>query len=219
MDEKIRLQNQIHALFRENGIPLRERQTTVGFAKEANSILENLKVSYRVKLILSEMLEELMIINNKIQSASVVIENHIEELKNEESETGKNVKNMLSVYGVGPITVATLVGSIGDMKQFKTGRQLSAFLGLTPRQFSSGGKSKLGSITKQGNAHLRSLLILCSHSFLIRIEKLDPNSHLVIWLKLKMKMMGKKKLVVALANKLARILWAVSVKNEPFSFA
>lgn len=219
VEDKVRLQNQIHAIYREAGQALNEKKTSVTFIKEAYLGLDSLKIASRLKLIIKEMLEELKSYSEKIEEVSTLITSILEESKLENNETSRAVNRMLSVYGVGPITVATMTAHAGSLKQFKSGRQLSAFLGLTPRQFSSGGKNKLGSISKSGNATLRGLLVLCAQSFLIRINRLDQESPLVKWLQKKLLSMNKKKLIVALANKLARILWAVSVKDEDFKFA
>lgn len=219
VDDKIRLQNRLHALFRENGHSLNEKKTTTTFIREARLALEVAKITITISSIIEEMLEELTALKEKIDTATTKIERVLAEIQKQDSTDSEVIKNMLSVYGVGPITVATIIANYGDLKQFKSGRTFSAFLGLTPRQFSSGGKQRLGSITKAGNSQIRSLLTLCAHSFLIRLDRLDKESALVKWLKAKSQTMSKKKLVVALANKLARILWAVSTKNDSFRFA
>lgn len=217
VEDKVRLQNQIHSIFREAGSSLKEKKTTVSFLREANSALEYLNVSSTLKSILFEMLEELKRLALKIEEVSELVRASLMTVANEKSEASRPVRRMLSVYGVGPVTVATLFAQLGNLKQFKDGRQLSAFLGLTPRQFSSGGKTKLGSMSKRGNSELRKLLVLCAHSFLNRVNSLDQSSPLVKWLQKKLLGTNRKKIVVALANKLARILWAVTVKDVSFA--
>ena len=103
---------------------------------------------------------------------------------------------------------------MGDFKQFKNGAQFGAWLGLTPRQNSSGGKSSLGSITKRGDSYLRSLLIQGAKSAVMTAHKRDdPISR---WVHALREKSGWQKAVVALANKNARILWAVFVRGLAF---
>ncbi len=116
--------------------------------------------------------------------------------------------------GIGPVTASALVATVGDFKQFKSGSQLGAWLGLTPRQNSSGGKAKLGGITKRGDMYVRTLLIQAAKSAVMSAHKRDdPISRWVHKLKEKS---GWQKAVVALANKNARIVWAVMVKGKCF---
>ena len=103
---------------------------------------------------------------------------------------------------------------MGDFRQFKDGAQFGAWLGLTPRQNSSGGKNNLGKITKRGDIYLRTLLIQGAKSIVLTAHKRDdPISRWVQQLKEKS---GWQKAVVALANKNARILWAVFVRGKSF---
>lgn len=123
-------------------------------------------------------------------------------------------KAATQLQGVGPITASAVVATVGDFKQFKNGAQFGAWLGLTPRQNSSGGKNKLGGITKRGDMYVRSLLIQAAKSAVMTAHRRDdPISRWVHALRQKS---GWQKAAVALANKNARILWAVMVKGQPF---
>lgn len=118
------------------------------------------------------------------------------------------------LMGVGPVTASAVVATVGDFKQFKNGAQFGAWLGLTPRQRSSGGKNVLGRITKRGDMYLRMLLIQGAKSVVLMAHKRDdPISNWALQLREKS---GWQKTVVALANKNARILWAVMTKGKPF---
>lgn len=118
------------------------------------------------------------------------------------------------LVGVGPVTASAVVATVGDFKQFKNGAQFGAWLGLTPRQNSSGGKSHLGSITKRGDMYLRMLLIQAARSAVMTAHKRDdPISQWTYKLREKS---GWQKAAVALANKNARILWAVMARGKPF---
>ncbi len=129
-------------------------------------------------------------------------------------KTNEQVRQAEQLAGIGPVTASAVVATVGDFKQFRNGSQFGAWLGLTPRQNSSGGKNKLGSITKRGDMYLRMLLIQGAKSAVLNAHKRDdPISKWAYQLKEKS---GWQKAVVALANKNARILWAVFVRGKPF---
>jgi transposase len=114
------------------------------------------------------------------------------------------------IPGIGPLTASALVASIGDARNFKNGRQLCAWLGLVPRQHSSGGKQTLLGISKRGDVYLRTLLIHGARSTL-RIAK--PSS----WGAQLAERRNKNLAAVALANKNARIIWALLAHGRSFS--
>jgi len=123
-------------------------------------------------------------------------------------------KRLATIPGIGPITASALSATITDASQFKSGRQLAAWLGLVPRQNSSGGKERLGRITKQGDQYLRQLLVIGATSMLgVVKKKRTPDDEWVIAL------LDKKPprlVTVALANKMARIAWAVMSRQEVY---
>ncbi len=112
-----------------------------------------------------------------------------------------------SIPGIGPIVAATLIASVGDPGYFKNGRQLSAWIGLTPLQYASGEKNRMGKMSKRGNRSLRKMLIHGARSIINWVAKKDDK--LSAWIKALQKRMNPGKVVVAVANKLARISWAV----------
>ena len=103
---------------------------------------------------------------------------------------------------------------MGDLKQFKNGSQFAAWLGVVPRQRSSGGKSVLGGITKHGHSYLRVLLIQGAKSAVMTAER--RSDRISQWVLALRERAGWQKAVVALANKNARILWAVMTRGEQF---
>jgi len=121
---------------------------------------------------------------------------------------------LASIPGVGKITASVIAASVPDPKVFKSGRDFSAWLGSTPRQNSSGGKEKLGSITKQGNRYIRRLLVLGATS-LLRVAGKRKGA-LRDWLAALLARKPARLVTVALANKLARIIWAVMMTGETF---
>ncbi|MCW9033489.1 MAG: IS110 family transposase [Rhodospirillales bacterium] len=123
-------------------------------------------------------------------------------------------KRLATIPGIGPITASALSATITDATQFKSGRQLAAWLGLVPRQNSSGGKQKLGRISKQGDQYLRQLLVIGATSMLgVVNKKKTPDDEWVITLLHKK---PPRLVTVALANKMARIAWAVMSRQEVY---
>ena len=124
------------------------------------------------------------------------------------------VKKAATLLGIGAVTASAVVATVGDFKQFKSGAQFGAWCGLVPRQHSSGGKNNLGGITKRGDTYLRSLLIQGAKSAVMTADKrTDPISR---WAAALRDRAGWQKAAVALANKNARILWAVMTRGEAF---
>ena len=120
----------------------------------------------------------------------------------------------LQLCGVGPVTASALAASVGDFRQFKTAAQFGAWLGLVPSQNSSGGKASLGRITKRGDEYLRTLLVQGAKSAVMTAHK--RSDRISQWLVQLTARVGWQKAVVALANKNARILWAVLAKGMRF---
>ena len=123
-------------------------------------------------------------------------------------------KRLQQIPGIGPIIATALICAIGDGKQFQRGRDMAAWLGLTPRQHSSGGKDRLLGISKRGDAYLRTLLIHGARSALkVAGKKDDPRSR---WLQNLCSRRNKNIAAVALANKNARIAWALLSKETDY---
>ena len=119
-----------------------------------------------------------------------------------------------TLLGVGPTTASALIASVGELGQFANARQFGAWLGLVPSQNSTGGKARLGGITKRGDDYLRTLLIQGAKSAVMSAAK--RRDRISQWLVQLKERVGWQKAVVALANKNARILWAVLTRDGPF---
>jgi transposase len=118
------------------------------------------------------------------------------------------------IEGVGPLIATAMVSAIGDGRSFKNGRQLSAWLGLVPRQESSGGRTRLLGISKRGDSYLRTLLVHGARSVVYRAEsKADRRSH---WIADKQRRLGTNRECVAVANKNARIIWAMLANEQRY---
>jgi transposase len=127
------------------------------------------------------------------------------------------IKRLLAIEGIGPVGASALVAAVGDARQFAKGGDMAAWLGLTPRQHSSGGKSRLGGISKRGDKYLRTLLIHGARAALKAAEhKQDGRSRWVTGLAQRR---HKNIATVALANKNARIAWAMLSREETYRAA
>lgn len=126
----------------------------------------------------------------------------------------ERAKKAATLLGVGPITASAVVASVSDFGQFASARQFGAWLGLVPSQHSSGGKASLGRITKRGDDYLRTLLIQGAKSAVMNAGK--RSDRISQWLLQLKQRVGWQKAVVALANKNARILWAVLTRDAAF---
>jgi transposase len=150
--------------------------------------------------------------------------NHLKELDRQVNELELQIqswhreneasKKLAQVPGIGPITASALVTSVGDAKNFDNGRQLAAWLGLVPRQHSSGGKQTLLGISKRGDTYLRTLLIHGARA-VIRVAERKA-SHAGSWLAGVMARRNKNVAAVALANKNARIVWALLANDREY---
>jgi len=125
-------------------------------------------------------------------------------------------KRLCSIPGIGPITATALIAAVSDPHAFKNGRQFAAWLGLVPRQDSTGGITRLGRITKRGDRYLRCLLVQGAHACMtaMRHYKSEDCPKRVTWQRELVSRRGWAKAVVACANKTARIAWAILSKDD-----
>ena len=131
-----------------------------------------------------------------------------------QARVSRQAQLLQTIPGVGPVTAPAVAATIGSGNQFQSGREFAAWLGLTPRNHSSGGKERLGKITKMGDRYLRQLIVVGMTSRVRQVanhpDRADP------WL---MKLLQRKPArlaTVAMANKTARIIWAVLTRDEPY---
>ena len=123
-------------------------------------------------------------------------------------------QRLATIPGVGLITATALAASVGDPTQFRSGREFAAFLGLVPRQNSSGGKERLGRISRMGNAYLRKLLVVGATSVVRRARA--GTGRTSAWIQSLLARKPARVVTVAMANKAARIAWAVLVRGEVY---
>ena len=159
----------------------------------------------QVSAALLPLIEQLETLHERIGELEKTI--HAQHRSNEAS------RRLETIPGIGVIGATALVATVTDPAAFKSGRDLAAWIGLVPRQNSSGGKERLGGISKQGNRTLRRLLVLGAAAVL-RHARAHPDKH--PWLIQLLARRPAKVAIVALANKMARIAWAVLSRGETY---
>lgn len=131
-----------------------------------------------------------------------------------QARLSRQAQLLQTIPGVGPVTASAVAATIGSGRQFRSGREFAAWLGLTPRNHSSGGKERLGKITKMGDRYQRQLIVVGMTSRVRQVtnhpEGADP------WLADLLQRKPARLATVAMANKTARIMWAVLTRNEPY---
>jgi transposase len=205
-EERTACINRIRGMLAEFGVVV---------AKSPNKLTEHLSdlvedasndLSGLARLVIEEAYAHWKEIDERIEWCDQRIHAHVKD-----DAQAKAAKDLM---GIGPVTASAVVATVADFHQFKNGAQFGAWLGLTPRQNSSGGKNSLGGITKRGDMYLRSLLIQGAKSAVMTAHKRDdPISK---WLYQLREKSGWQKAAVAMANKNARILWAMMTKGSSF---
>jgi len=194
--------NRIRGLLSEFGVVLPLKAATV--RREAMHQLEDLPGW--ANTVIGDLLSEVARLDERIAQ----YDRHIEQIAKERAPA----RQLMRLPGIGATTATAVVAMIGRGREFKSGRQLSAWLGLVPGQYSSGGKQRLGRITKAGNPYLRMLLILGARSVLQSAKnKSDAVSRWAVQLAARV---GYWKAVVAIAAKNARMCWAALHRGESF---
>ncbi|ECZ0012483.1 IS110 family transposase [Salmonella enterica] len=132
----------------------------------------------------------------------------------ENFRNNETCQRLATIPGIGPVIATAMVGLVGDPAQFKNGRRFAAWLGLTPRQHSSGGKTRLSRITKRGDSYMRKLLVQGARAVIYNVHrKTDARAE---WIKALLARRPANIVAIALANKIARISWAVFMRGEKF---
>jgi transposase len=198
--------NQIRGLLLERGVTMRKGRKYVD--QLLPMILEDadLKLSGALRTLLAQLKMELDQLTVRIAEMDRVIKQTAEE--------HEACQRMLAIPGIGPVTATAIIAAIGNGQAFEKGRGFSAWIGLVPRQHSTGGKQKLLGISKRGNPYLRKLFVQGARAVLQK--RAVQSSGLSSWLEHLSSRSHPNVAAIALANKLARIAWAVLAKGETY---
>jgi len=201
--------NQIRSLLLERGLTLPKGRSHV--EELLPRILEDaeLKLSGSFRVLLSQLGVELAQLSERISEMDTAIE--------QKAREDEACQRLTTIPGVGPVTATALIAAIGNGAAFRKGRDLAAWVGMVPRECSTGGKQKLLGISKRGNIYLRRLFVQGARSVLQYRHKQAPA--LGSWLKQLLERRHQNVVVVALANKLVRTAWAVLCTKQPYRAA
>lgn len=198
--------NQIRGLLMEYGIVIPKGISYV--RKEIPCILEDAsnELTFMFRELLNDLYDEMVHLDERIRQ----LENKLEIVCKE----NESCQRLLTIPGVGLLSATAMVAAIGDISVFKNGRELAAWLGLVPRQHSTGGKPTLLGISKRGDAYLRTLLIHGGRTVVRVAEKYQDKRNQ--WINQLDQRRGKNISAVAVANKNARIAWALLTNKTTF---
>jgi len=197
--------NQIRGLLVEHGITMRKgRGGFRGFVPDL--LADDSPLSPSMRRLIAGLWEEW----NATDNAVTQLTRDLERLAQEDP----GCRRLMTVPGVGPLVATAMIAAIADGSAFGRGRDFAAWLGLVPRQMSTGGKTRLGSITKRGNTYLRRLFIHGARSF--RLNGNRARHAIGAWLDDLDRRVHKNVATVALANKLARIAWSVLTGGQTY---
>lgn len=204
VDNRTRIINQVHGFLLEFGVIF-----PIGHAalEQVPALMERHELPIRLRNAVERMLLDIQRLTQDIKAIDV-------EIKQQLSEDAAGMR-LLSIPGIGPLTASALVADVGDASTYKSSRDFAASLGLVPRQYSTGGKTRLLGISKHGDKYLRCLLVQGAHALMIRIDK--QNDALGAWVRNLLARKLPNKVACALANKMARIVWAVLARGGSYN--
>jgi len=208
-DERTALINRMRGLLAEFGVWLAQSPEALKRCLPRR-LLEGETLPTRMRSLLIVAREKLCDLKKRIEVCELEIRAHAHQ-----SEEARRIE---AIIGVGPMTASAVTATISNAWDFKNGRQMAAWLGLVPKQSSSGGKTMLGKITKRGDTYLRGLLTGGARSALISAMRRPPEkrTRLQHWMLEARLRLGFYKTLVAIANKHARMIWAILAKGEAY---
>ena len=198
--ERTALINRLRGLLSEFGVVLPLRSETVRRqAAQASEVLPEL-----ARRAIADLLEQLRLLDGRIDAYDKEIE--------AQAQLSEPARRLMKIRGIGPTTALAIVATVGNAREFKNGRQFAAWIGLVPGQYSTGGRARLGHISKRGDAYLRNLLVQGARSVLQTASA--HQDRFSRWALELQQRRGYYRTLVAIANKNARIAWALLAKNE-----
>ncbi|GEO43598.1 IS110 family transposase [Skermanella aerolata] len=200
--QKTQLINALRAHLAEFGIVAPQGAGKVEQLTAVVADLEDTRVPALARSVLQSLIDQLRDTERRVEDLDARLA--------EQAKADEVCQRLMTVPGIGPITATALTATVGDARVFESGRHLAAWLGLVPRQNSSGGKERLGGISKAGDGYLRRLLVHGARAVMRWQGTKSP------WLAGLLKRRPFNVAAVALANKLARIAWAVMARGEDY---
>jgi transposase len=197
--------NQIRGFLLERGVPVRQGATALRSALPDLLAKRTDVLSPRVLRLIEDLTDDWRRLDARVESTTA----EIEALADED----EHCQRLMTAPGVGPITSSAMVAAIGTGHAFAKGRDFAAWLGLVPRQISTGDRTILGRITKRGNSYLRTLFVQGARAVLLR-RQTWPKHGFGAWLEAASRRMHPNVLVIALAAKLARTAWSMLAKQR-----
>jgi transposase len=201
--DKTALMNELRGLLMEYGVVIPKGKSALG--KHVALVLESNMLTEVMRSMTRELYDELLVLEQRVEKLTKRIE--------EIAKGNDCCERLMTIPGIAEITSTALYAAVGHMN-FKNGRQLAAFLGLVPRQTSTGGKPKLGRITKRGDSYVRKLLVHGARSVLKNADR--RNDRYSTWAKTMRDTKGYTKGSVAVANRNARLAWAMMKSDVSF---
>lgn len=199
--------NQLRAILLERGITVPQRRRVLEMRLPGILAEEQNGVSPRVRHLIEDMRAEWRDLDTRIEALDAEL--------TVRARQDEACRRLCEIPGIGALNATALVAAVGDGTVFGRGRDMAAWLGLVPRQYSTGGRQRLLGISKRGNKYLRTLLIHGARAALPHLAARDNT--LGAWLRQLLARVHRNVAVVALANKLARIVWAVLAGNRRYS--
>jgi transposase len=201
--ERVKASNQIHGFLLEFGISL-----PIGHAviRRLPSVLAGQGLPARLVILLERLHSHFKYLDEQIADIERELDRQLQD-----DDLGQR---LMSIPGVGPITASVLAAEVGDGKQYRCGRDFAASIGLVPRQYSTGGKNNLLGISKRGDKNIRRLLVQCARAYMLRLER--QTDRMAQWVRSMLTRRHTNVVACALANKLARIAWAIAANHTEF---
>jgi transposase len=196
--------NHMRGLLAEYGIVL--PQGAWRFLAQARDAIEEADLSDLARGLFNDMAEELASLDSRLDQ--------LDRQLMATCKTNETCRRLSQLPGVGPVIATALVAAVDDGRHFRSGRELAAWIGLVPRQYTTGGKPRLGGIGRRANHYLRRQMIHGARAVMFRLAKHDDRRSQ--WLKELSARRGFNRAVVALANKTARIAWALLAREEDY---
>jgi transposase len=201
--------NQIRAFLLERGIAVRQGQRSLRAELPRILAIPSDTLSPRMQRVIEALASDVRFVDDRIEELS----REIEELAKRDA----GCQRLISIPGIGPIISSAMVAAIGTGDAFAKGRDFAAWLGLVPKQISTGDRTILGKISKRGNRYLRVLFVQAAWVVLVKVKPARWQSHgLKSWIEAAKKRLHRNVLAIALANKLARIAWSVLARGRAF---